>query len=148
MLSPGHGNPVSSCSGQPCSGQLFGICLLTTLSCGKGRCSFLLCESALCFLEELNWPHFFLFILSHFILQSFLSRNQSVKYGGTELPDTNGSQRKCLRKHFPCCCRGFPKHLAFSSFPLSALPMSRQETEQSGFEGLLLSSGSETMMCL
>lgn len=52
----------------------------------KGKCSFLLCESILYFLEELNWPDFLYFYPVTFLIsQSFLSRNKSVKYGTAEL---------------------------------------------------------------
>lgn len=57
-------------------------------------------------------------------------------------------QHKWLRKHFPCCCKGLPKCVPYASFPVSALPMSGQEIQQSGFEGLLLGAGSEMVMCL
>lgn len=57
-------------------------------------------------------------------------------------------QHKCPRKHFPYCCKGLPKCVAYASFPVSALPISRQEIQQSGFEGLLLRAGSDTEMCL
>lgn len=57
-------------------------------------------------------------------------------------------QHKCLRKHFPCCREGLRKCVAYASFPRSTLPMSRQEIQQSGFEGLPLGTGSELVMCL
>lgn len=55
---------------------------------------------------------------------------------------------RCLRKHFLCCWERPLSVSAYASFTGSALPASRQEMQQSGFEKLLLSTSSEMVLYL
>lgn len=60
--------------------------------------------------------------------------------------DTNRSAQ-VAKKALPLLLERPPRALAYASSALSALPASRQEIQQSGFERLHLSAGSEMGTC-